>query len=120
MSLTSASLYDVCFVKVEFHKSDSSPLKTLKDAYKLTAATRDGFSFTRRQSSRAVSVKYYASKICFSFICASRAKRSRKRSEEGNVTENYSVNRILYSMVIISYFDTALSVTLRRFFSSGG
>ena len=120
INLTSLSLYVVCFARVELHRPVSSPLKIDRDAYRLTAATRDGFSLTRRQSRSEVSVKYYASKSCFSFAWASRAKRSTNLSVDGNVTENCNVLRIWYSIAMISSLDTALSVTLSKFFNSGG
>jgi len=54
----------------------------------LTAATLDGRSLTKLQSSNAVSVKYYASSSYFSFIYAILAKRSKNLYIDGNVTEN--------------------------------
>jgi hypothetical protein len=44
------------------------PLNTFYAAYIQQAATLEGFSLTKLQSSKAVSAKYYASKIYRSFI----------------------------------------------------
>mmetsp|Transcript_23342 Transcript_23342/g.17768 ORF Transcript_23342/g.17768 Transcript_23342/m.17768 type:complete len:92 (+) Transcript_23342:263-538(+) len=87
------------------------------------AASSDCLYLRREESSRAISLMYYAKKkICSSYWVIDEIflYRSRNRSEEGNIKLNSSVLRILVSIYNTSVRVNLFSDIVSKSFSSGG